>query len=527
MPSQGMEIGGLLLGTVALETGVIEIEDFEPLGWNGRPERFVLSESERRALQTTLATCGWLQDSKLNVVGCYRSHLGEGFSLSADDLALAQSCFQQPSGVFLLIRPSSNGTLTAAFFSWGDGQIDSEYGFQEFPFDVRQLADEPAETCEPRVSDDPKTAPPIANRAPVERPFPLAFSETRTKPTEKVAVRVPARQHRRRVWRAAALLVRTRALRSTRTFLRRTRAFPWRARTLQVLGYPFAVARAAIRRVRTRVGQAGTFVYRAFLAPVQTYLRRTRAFPWRARTLQVLGYPLAVARAASRRVRARVGQAGTFVHRAFLGPVRTFLLRARAFPWQAHALWTLGYLIALARAISRAVLTRAGAFMNQSPLAPARTSLSETRTFPWWRRTLRVPWYSFAVLIIVMGVIGYRVYVNQIGSRASAKDRMISGRPSNLKGPQREVLAMSGVRSAQESAAPSLVRNGQIAPPLKAATATRHRARRKPRISSGKEPPFTCSPGDVFRKTDAAPDWNTFTCRGKNVWSLAKSLDRL
>jgi hypothetical protein len=47
IPSQGMEIGGLLLGTAARETGVIEIEDFEPLAWNGRPERFVLSESGR------------------------------------------------------------------------------------------------------------------------------------------------------------------------------------------------------------------------------------------------------------------------------------------------------------------------------------------------------------------------------------------------------------------------------------------------------------------------------------------------
>ena len=102
IPSQGMEIGGLLLGT-ARETGVIEIEDFEPLAWNGRPQRFVLSETECSALQTTLATCAWLRDSKLHVVGCYRSHVGEGFSLSADDLAFAQSCFQGPSGVFLEI----------------------------------------------------------------------------------------------------------------------------------------------------------------------------------------------------------------------------------------------------------------------------------------------------------------------------------------------------------------------------------------------------------------------------------------
>jgi hypothetical protein len=739
IPSQGMEIGGLLLGTVARETRVIEIEDFEPLAWNGRPERFVLSESECRALKTTLATCAWLQDRKLNVVGCYRSHLGEGFSLSADDLQFAQNCFQGPSGVFLLIKPSSGGTLTAAFFSWGNGQNDFEYIFQEFPFDVRQLADEPAETCEPRVSDDAKTAPPIADGPPVERSFPVAFSETRPKPRVKVAVRVRARRHRRRVWRAAALLARTRALWSVQTFLRRTRAFPWRARTLQVLGYPFALARAASQRVRSRVGQAGALVHRAFLAPMQTFLLRARAFPWRARTLQVLGYPFALARAASQRVRSRVGQAGALVHRALLAPMQTFLLRTRAFPWRARTLQVLGYPFALARAasqrvrsrvgqagalvhraflapvqafllrarafpwraralqmfgypfavgraasqrvltrvgragalvhraflapvqtfllrarafpwrartlqvlgysfavggaasrrvrtrvgqagalvhrallapmqifllrarafawrartlqmvgypfavaraasprvqtrveqagalvhraflalvqvfllrartfpwradvlgqlrylivgsraISRGVLRRGGAFINQSTLASARTSLLRTRTFPWWVRALRVPRYSYALLIIVMGVLGYRVYLSQVGSRASAKGQMISGRPSNLSRSQQEVLAMPVVRSAQTSAAPSRVTSGQIAGPLKRVAATGHRARRKPRVSSGKQPPFTCSPRDVFHKTDAAPGWNTFTCRGKNVWSITKNMDRL
>jgi hypothetical protein len=28
----------------------------------------------------------------------------------------------------------------------------------------------------------------------------------------------------------------------------------------------------------------------------------------------------------------------------------------------------------------------------------------------------------------------------------------------------------------------------------------------------------------VFHKTDAAPGWNTFTCHGKNVWSITTSL---
>lgn len=470
IPSRNMEIGGLLLGTTVRQTGVIQIEDFEPLEWEGRSDRFIPSESECRALDRTLAAYGSLRCGEPNVVGCYRSQIGKDFRLSAKDLAFARGCCGGPPGVFLLISRCSDGALTAAFCAWEHGPIDSEYTLQEFPFDVRQLAATLAETCESRVLDAAETAQPIAEPPQIDRSLPVAFWEPRAKPTEKVGVRVSAWRHRRQVWRAATLLARTRARRSVRTFLRRKCALPWRALTLQVLGYPFAVARAASQRVRTRVGQAGALVRRAFLAPVRTFLRQIRAFPW-----------------------------------------------------QAHSLRALAYLIAVWCAVSRAVLTRAGAFINQSPLAPARTSLSRTRTFPWWVRTLRVHWYSFAVLIIVMEVLGYRAYLSQRGSRASAKHQMISGHPLNLSRSQSEVLAMSVVRSAQTSAAQSLATNGQIAAPLKRMAGTGHRARRKPRVSSGKELPFTCSAGDVFHKTDAAPGWNTFTCRGKNVWSITRN----
>ena len=53
-----------------------------------------------------------------------------------------------------------------------------------------------------------------------------------------------------------------------------------------------------------------------------------------------------------------------------------------------------------------------------------------------------------------------------------------------------------------------------------------HRARRKPLMQSGASLPFTCSTGDVFHKTDAPPGWDTFACRGKNVWSLIKNQAR-
>jgi hypothetical protein len=59
------------------------------------------------------------------------------------------------------------------------------------------------------------------------------------------------------------------------------------------------------------------------------------------------------------------------------------------------------------------------------------------------------------------------------------------------------------------------------ADPVKPVVVTEHRSRRKPVVESGRDLPFTCAAGDIFRKTDAAPGWDTFTCRGKNVWSVS------
>jgi hypothetical protein len=81
--------------------------------------------------------------------------------------------------------------------------------------------------------------------------------------------------------------------------------------------------------------------------------------------------------------------------------------------------------------------------------------------------------------------------------------------------------APAAVPSAQ---APIEQPGESLKPELNAAA--EHRARRKPLVQSGASLPFTCSTGDVFHKTDAPPGWDTFACRGKNVWSLMKNQAR-
>jgi len=62
-----------------------------------------------------------------------------------------------------------------------------------------------------------------------------------------------------------------------------------------------------------------------------------------------------------------------------------------------------------------------------------------------------------------------------------------------------------------------------LKPSIEPAGGIEHRSRRRPAMQSGTRLPFTCATGDVFHKTDAPPGWDTFTCQGKNVWSIAPS----
>jgi hypothetical protein len=82
--------------------------------------------------------------------------------------------------------------------------------------------------------------------------------------------------------------------------------------------------------------------------------------------------------------------------------------------------------------------------------------------------------------------------------------------------------ALVGVRPAPASppaAAEPAEMTGMAVP-------SEHRARRKSVAQSGARLPFTCTAGDTFHMTDAPAGWDTFTCHGKNVWSLAPARTR-
>jgi len=101
-------------------------------------------------------------------------------------------------------------------------------------------------------------------------------------------------------------------------------------------------------------------------------------------------------------------------------------------------------------------------------------------------------------------------------------------RPANRDQSQWVAAVKPGLAPPATASVPSpspvpVAQSGEAAKPEQVAE---HRARRKPVVQSGASLPFTCSTGDVFHKTDAAPGWDTFACRGKNVWSLIRNQAR-
>lgn len=161
VPAHSVEIGGLLLGTADFKSSpVVEIKDFVPfLGEYRIDHKFILSDADQRKLEKTLAAIRAERADGLTVVGYYRSHIGAGLNLNESDLALAEAHFFDPADVFLLVKPSTDGSSTAGFFFWDNGRIDSEFTFLEFPFEARLLT-------------GARVKPTIISRAPAPAAFP-------------------------------------------------------------------------------------------------------------------------------------------------------------------------------------------------------------------------------------------------------------------------------------------------------------------------------------------------------------------
>jgi len=204
VPSHSVEIGGILYGTADFAANrLIEIKDFEPFLCEYRSDhKFILSDGDGRKLDRLLAARRADGPEALSVVGYYRAQIGEGLSLRQEDVATAQAHFYDPANVFLLVKPSPDGSASAGFFFWDNGRIDSEFSFLEFPFDARQLTGlrvkpVPHPTAQTLAPTDPFPEP----QTQVEYP-PLVPTPEFPAPFEREAAQQARSQPNRRVWRA-------------------------------------------------------------------------------------------------------------------------------------------------------------------------------------------------------------------------------------------------------------------------------------------------------------------------------------
>ena len=186
---RGNEIGGILLGRTLPDFGrAVLIEDFELAPCEHlRGPSYTLSPKDRRLLGTRLA-----HRRARQVVGYFRSHTRPGMYLDQEDFAVFSHYFPDPSQVFLLVSPATEGPAIGGFFFWEDGDVNRRSTYREFPFDCARLAtgDFPLAGGQPAAAPRPRPAPVLVPRP--LAPKPEARARHRLPPLPWVAVPVIA-----------------------------------------------------------------------------------------------------------------------------------------------------------------------------------------------------------------------------------------------------------------------------------------------------------------------------------------------
>lgn len=170
---RGSEIGGILLGRTLPGFGrAVLIEDFELTPCEHlRGASHTLSPKDRRALATRLE-----RRAPHQVVGYFRSHTRPGMYLDQDDFTVFSQHFPEAWQVFLLVRPSTDGSATGGFFFWEDGDVNRRSPYRQFPFDCARLATDefPITDGQPAavapVRPAPVLVPPAPGSAPAHKP---------------------------------------------------------------------------------------------------------------------------------------------------------------------------------------------------------------------------------------------------------------------------------------------------------------------------------------------------------------------
>ena len=142
VPKRGAEVGGILLGTAEVLGGqiVVKVEDFEAVECDhASGPSYILSDEDRAAFVESMNRWRRGADRRIYAVGYYRGHTRDGVCLAAEDLAVLEELFPEPTAIAMVIKPYATKVSIAGIFFREDGQFKADASHLEFPFRRKEL----------------------------------------------------------------------------------------------------------------------------------------------------------------------------------------------------------------------------------------------------------------------------------------------------------------------------------------------------------------------------------------------------
>ena len=142
LPYGGLEVGGLLLGTVE-NRNVVRITGHEPVACaHANGPSFLLTDEEKLAMLARVKYYAE-QDGSKKVVGWYHSHTRSALSMTPEDMAIHYKLFPEAWHVALVLQPVGSGGVKGGFFfrEAGGAAIRTSASYKEFTVEAAGGAD--------------------------------------------------------------------------------------------------------------------------------------------------------------------------------------------------------------------------------------------------------------------------------------------------------------------------------------------------------------------------------------------------
>lgn len=174
LPRRGMEVGGLLLGTVDTTGRPVQVFVEDCVAFPSEHlygPNFVLSPKDREEFTRLVASWAPAPGRPLHHVGFYRSHTRGGLELTPEDIELLDEWMPAPYAVCLLIRPYATRPSEAAVYFRHQGSFQAGPAAITFPFRRRELGGGPRSRRQAGAGESAANESPArteAHEAPVE-----------------------------------------------------------------------------------------------------------------------------------------------------------------------------------------------------------------------------------------------------------------------------------------------------------------------------------------------------------------------